>query len=75
MYVAVSDVVSFDCKWQLKDGLTKTCGSIMLLVHFIWLHDGMGYQMLALSVGVRMMTSSHGNIFRVTGHLCREFTG
>ena len=22
-----------------------------------------------------MMTSSHGNIFRVTGHLCKEFTG
>ena len=22
-----------------------------------------------------MMTSSHGNIFRVTGHLCGEFTG
>ena len=22
-----------------------------------------------------MMTSSNGNIFRVTGHLCREFTG
>ena len=22
-----------------------------------------------------MMTSSSGNIFRVTGHLCREFTG
>ena len=24
---------------------------------------------------VVMMTSSNGNIFRVTGHLCREFTG
>ena len=23
----------------------------------------------------RMMTSSNGNIFRVTGHLCGEFTG
>ena len=23
----------------------------------------------------RMMTSSNGNIFRVTGHLCKEFTG
>ena len=22
-----------------------------------------------------MMTSSNGNIFRVTGHLCGEFTG
>ena len=24
---------------------------------------------------VTLMTSSNGNIFRVTGHLCREFTG
>ena len=24
---------------------------------------------------LHMMTSSNGNIFRVTGHLCREFTG
>ena len=24
---------------------------------------------------IRMMTSSNGNIFRVTDHLCREFTG
>ena len=24
---------------------------------------------------IRMMTSSNGNIFRVTGHLCVEFTG
>ena len=26
-------------------------------------------------VGWSMMTSSNGNIFRVTGHLCGEFTG
>ena len=26
-------------------------------------------------VTVNMMTSSNGNIFRVTGHLCGEFTG
>ena len=25
--------------------------------------------------GSLMMTSSNGNIFRVTGHLCGEFTG
>ena len=28
-----------------------------------------------LSWKLHMMTSSNGNIFRVTGHLCREFTG
>ena len=27
------------------------------------------------AVTTRMMTSSNGNIFRVTGHLCGEFTG
>ena len=27
------------------------------------------------AVGFFMMTSSYGNIFRVTGHLCGEFTG
>ena len=26
-------------------------------------------------VGVAMITSWNGNIFRVTGHLCGEFTG
>ena len=28
-----------------------------------------------LGVELSMMTSSNGNIFRVTGHLCGEFTG
>ena len=30
---------------------------------------------LATDTPVFMMTSSNGNIFRVTGHLCGEFTG
>ena len=39
-------------------------------------------ELMAMQVGTRsatelelMMTSSNGNIFRVTGHLCGEFTG
>ena len=34
-------------------------------------------QLLATSraIGIIMMTSSNGNIFRVKGYLCREFTG
>ena len=33
-------------------------------------------KVIALLVSVsHMMTSSNGNIFRVTGHLCGEFTG
>ena len=32
--------------------------------------------MVYLSIFIdTMMTSSNGNIFRVTGHLCGEFTG
>ena len=30
---------------------------------------------LALTISLYMMTSSNGNIFRVTGHLCGKFTG
>ena len=30
---------------------------------------------LYFSSGIHMMTSSNGNIFRVTGHLCGKFTG
>ena len=30
---------------------------------------------LKIMITIIMMTSSNGNIFRVTGHLCREFTG
>ena len=29
----------------------------------------------SLNVALSMMTSSNGNILRVTGHLCGEFTG
>ena len=30
---------------------------------------------LIVNFATTMLTSSNGNIFRVTGHLCREFTG
>ena len=40
------------------------------------LHDKMPFRKLhRTSVLFDMMTSSNGNIFRVTGHLCGEFTG
>ena len=35
----------------------------------------MSYLGLLIAVFIFMMTSSNGNIFRVTGHLCGEFTG
>ena len=34
-----------------------------------------GYSKYHSKIFVFMMMSSNGNIFRVTGHLCREFTG
>ena len=33
---------------------------------------GLGHHLVGAII---MMTSSNGNIFRVTGHLCGEFTG
>ena len=35
----------------------------------------LSYHTLDVSNSQRIMTSSHGNIFRVIGHLCGEFTG
>ena len=32
-------------------------------------------QRVTMRTYINMMTSSYGNIFRVTGHLCGEFTG
>ena len=39
----------------------------MLLLSLVWL-------ITASKMDISMMTSSNGNIFRVTGHLCGEFT-
>ena len=41
-----------------------------------WLNSSMLLKLSVMEVSVMsMMTSSNGNIFRVTGHLCGEFTG
>ena len=44
-------------------------------IHIIMAADGMATQEAGTSVAMVMMTSSAGNIFRVTGPLCGEFTG
>ena len=45
------------------------------LEHFLWNWSYMNpTEPLWWRVNI-MMTSSNGNIFRVTGHFCREFTG
>ena len=56
---------------------THTC------VYVIWniketnfIHmDSTGFEPMHLRNSFSMMTSSNGNIYRVTGHLCGEFTG
>ena len=48
-------------------GFAESCQSDCL--HYRYWRD-----IVSLYISVRMMTSSNGNIFRVTGHLCGEFT-
>ena len=47
---------------------------IVQSLHSLWLGDAIWRQWPWWTL-VHMMTSSNGNIFRVTGHLCGKFTG
>ena len=62
------------------------CSHWLMFISALWcsLHQnmlmaalcgGMLLSKVRQQVGKCMMTSSNGNIFRVTGHLCGEFTG
>ena len=55
----------FNFKTTKKDQLEVYCSHEQCIQYFI----------LRLTYACFMMTSSNGNIFRVTGHLCGEFTG
>ena len=44
-------------------------------VSVAWRHNGIDVILIVKHSAIIMMTSSNGNIFRVTGHLCGEFTG
>ena len=49
---------------------------MVLLINEVFLFKNRGiYPELPYKYSKFMMTSSNGNIFRVTGHLCGEFTG
>ena len=52
-------------KWNLLFQKTSKCYEMKFIL----------IQSLRILQAVSMMTSSNGNIFRVTGHLCGEFTG
>ena len=58
----------------IKNSLEGWHGDLSLVVNnWIWVPRGRQYALHSfISV---MTTSSNGNIFRVTGHLCGEFTG
>ena len=59
------DVTLMDCLFENYNELTLIYGCVDILWHLP----------LELHIYVSdMMTSSNGNIFRVTGHLCGEFT-
>ena len=45
-----------------------------LLHGYVWIF-GSEWHRSSMAMGLIMMTSSNGNFFRVTGHLCGEFTG
>ena len=42
---------------------------------FLYVHDSWGAMYISTKMRIFMMTSSNGNIFRVTDPLCGEFTG
>ena len=43
----------------------RTCGGGVFKFYIYWMHHHY----------YTMMTSSNGNVFHITGHLCQEFTG
>ena len=80
--------VSLDCTVARKDSLFPRYGSAAGLALFLEVNDTLSFFHILLchrgepsvrdsmvSHVFHMMTSSNGNIFRVTGHLCGEFTG
>ena len=79
--------IMFWTRWFTHPFVTKHCGREYLLIkkvcmwydliHYGWcvLLKKAGPAYRCFTAHPIMMTSSNGNIFRVTGHLCREFTG
>ena len=64
---------------QIWKGHQSTCPGTLknLGIHLDDLSISVKYILhyFAITGKIQMMTSSNGNIFRVTGHLCGEFTG
>ena len=61
----------YSLRWNLSAAACRLCDRSLM---------GLRYRLIratrwTISQAHTMMTSSNGNIFRVTGHLCGEFTG
>ena len=76
--------IAFQCKFYEATSLYLSLMRPMILsvlscftiIHtqYISINYALNY-ILFICFGCNMMTSSNGNIFRITGHLCGEFTG
>ena len=63
-------------KFVPKDIIDSKATLVQIPLRLIWINDGRFDSHARASQHLdHMMTSSNGNIFRVTGHLCGEFTG
>ena len=79
----VINIIASSAVFRVSDSISlvpRVCGRIKLeLKRWMSLYDRFSYcgSICAFLYCYLkfMMTSSNGNIFRVTGHLCREFTG
>ena len=75
--ISVTGCILQTCQFCIGDSVKRTPQSLMTYPTNIQRHqicDVVGH-FVRYVVPVVMMTSSNGNIFRVTGHLCGEFTG
>ena len=72
-------LINWDHTYMTRDNAHKMAIALSITAtrvlrnkeHIISKHDSRK----SVLTGLMMMTSSNGNIFRVTGHLCGEFTG
>ena len=61
----------FCCGWAISRDINRNLAAMTVYIssNFIYIID------IGTLGACAMMTLSNGNIFRVTGHLCGEFTG
>ena len=64
----------FTCDSMITEGMYHSLEMCLLTVYYLWICVN-SMRSTPSTARFPMMTSSNGNIFRVTGHLCGEFTG